>query len=627
MHKTPIIIGTAGHVDHGKTALVKQLTGTDTDRLKEEKQRELTIDLGFAFLNARIAFIDVPGHEKFIKNMVAGASTIDFALLVIAADDSVMPQTKEHLNIMEAMGIEKGAIVISKIDMVSREWINMVHEELEDLTRSTFLEGSKVFEISSTEGTGVQDLRNFLINLDYGQNQSYKKELFRMPVDRVFSLHGYGTIVTGTVISGNIETGNKLHLYPSGRRCEIRNIQKHGRDSSFAIASERAALNLSGINKEQIKRGEFLADRDSFKTGRMITTRVNLFQESPPMEYNTKIRINIGTGEHIGRIRLIGRNNLPGGESTIAQIEFEEKSSAGFRDKFVIRRLTPPKTIGGGEALLIDQDKIRKKDTEKANKLKTLYQADTKEAALWFIKRSKEGIDIKGLTLNLSMSPAQLTGLLKEMENDNKIIKINDRYIATVRFNSYKDRIIQLVENYHQNNPLYSGIDYNGLVNQIDINSELVDYILFELEKNNKIEKIEPNKYALSDFEVTLSQADKKLADQIYAVIKKAGIKPIPIESLNERFENSNKKILSLIHYLIRKDKIIDLEDSFVISDSAFEKSKKIIKNYLKENKKARVADIRDLLGTTRKYILPILKYLDNIDFTYREGEYRYLKE
>ena len=621
----PIIIGTAGHVDHGKTELVKRLTGTDTDRLKEEKQRKLTIDLGFAFINDNIAIIDAPGHESFIDNMVAGASTVDYALLVVAADDSVMPQTREHLKIMETLGIDDGIVVITKKDLVDEEWLQLVQQEIIELISDTFLAGKHIFTVSSANGEGVPELKKYLLNLDKNPLDQVDYELFRVPVDRSFSIHGFGTVATGTVVGGKIESGEEVEILPAGRKCEIRGIQKHNRESSVVIKGERAALNLSGIEKKEIQRGDLIVRPNTFFKASLLTTRIYLFQDAMQLDYNDKIKINIGTGKYIGRIRFIGRNELKAGENSIAQIYLNKKIAAGFRDKFVIRKLSPAATIGGGEILLLKEERIRKKETAKAKNLQELYESDNQEAIQWFIEHAKEGMKINKLVRLISLSGKNLNRYLNRLSDNHRICKIGNKVYPSDSIVIYKQKLAGIIEKYHNKNHLHKGISYNGLKNELEIDTVLLNKILKDLEHEDLIKQVSDNKWALTDFEIKLSPKDKKVIDRVVGKIQKAGPEPTELDLLTRDLNFKQDKIDSIINYL-QGSKLIILPEGFVMGKKSMEDYKKRIADYLKDNKKARVSDIRDLLGTSRKYVIPLLNYLDNTGFTYREGEFRFLK-
>lgn len=621
----PIIIGTAGHVDHGKTELVKRLTGTDTDRLKEEKQRKLTIDLGFAFINDNIAIIDAPGHESFIDNMVAGASTVDYALLVVAADDSVMPQTREHLKIMETLGIDDGIVVITKKDLVDEEWLQLVQQEIIELISDTFLAGKHIFTVSSANGEGVPELKKYLLNLDKNPLDQVDYELFRVPVDRSFSIHGFGTVATGTVVGGKIESGEEVEILPAGRKCEIRGIQKHNRESSVVIKGERAALNLSGIEKKEIQRGDLIVRPNTFFKASLLTTRIYLFQDAMQLDYNDKIKINIGTGKYIGRIRFIGRNELKAGENSIAQIYLNKKIAAGFRDKFVIRKLSPAATIGGGEILLLKEERIRKKETAKAKNLQELYESDNQEAIQWFIEHAKEGMKINKLVRLISLSGKNLNRYLNRLSDNHRICKIGNKVYPSDSIVIYKQKLAGIIEKYHNKNHLHKGISYNRLKNELEIDTVLLNKILKDLEHEDLIKQVSDNKWALTDFEIKLSPKDKKVIDRVVGKIQKAGPEPTELDLLTRDLNFKQDKIDSIINYL-QGSKLIILPEGFVMGKNSMEDYKKRIADYLKDNTKARVSDIRDLLGTSRKYVIPLLNYLDNTGFTYREGEFRFLK-
>ncbi len=346
------IIGTAGHIDHGKTELVKAITGTDTDRLKEEKERGLTIDLGFAFLSDDIAIIDVPGHEKFIKNMVAGVVGIDMALLVVAADDGIMPQTREHFDILRLLNIQKGIIAITKIDLVEKDWIELVESDIRELVKGSFLENAPVFKVSSVTGEGIHRLKEKIFEeIKKIKERDYNRP-FRIPIDRSFTIRGFGTVVTGTVFSGKISKNSKVELLPQKRELRIRGIETHGKKVYTAKAGDRAALNIANIEKNEITRGDVLAEPGFFIPVYKIDCKLSLLKSAPvPLNNRARVRIHIGTKEGMGRVYFFDRNELYPGESSFAQLRSEVPFITAREDRFIIRRYSPPITIGGGEIL------------------------------------------------------------------------------------------------------------------------------------------------------------------------------------------------------------------------------------------------------------------------------------
>ena len=390
-----VVIGTAGHIDHGKTALVKALTGKDTDSLPEEKSRGVTIDIGFAFLGDNATIIDVPGHERFIKNMVTGVSTISYVMLVIAADDGVMPQTREHLDILSLLGVEDGMIVINKIDLVEESWLDMVIEDVQKFTKGTFLENASIFKASAIKGDGIEKIKETLIAVIADRKEKVDKGYFRLPVDRSFSVKGFGTVVTGTVVSGSVQKGDSVEILPGGIEAKIRGIQQHNEETTGAKLGERAALNLSGVSTEDVIRGSHIAAKNYLNPTMIFEANLNLLGTAPkPLSSRTRVRLHLGTGEVMGRISLLGSAEIEPGGNGFVQVFLEKEVPVAVKDKFIIRRYSPPLTIGGGVVLKLSKSKYKPKDREIYELLKVINEENDVDTAKMLISRKNgNGID------------------------------------------------------------------------------------------------------------------------------------------------------------------------------------------------------------------------------------------
>ena len=442
-----IVIGTAGHIDHGKTALVKALTGTDTDRLPEEKSRGVTIDIGFAFLGDDITIIDVPGHERFIKNMVTGISSISYVILVIAADDGVMPQTREHLDILNILGVKEGCVVLNKTDLVKPDWLDLVETDIKTLLKGTFLEKAMILRASSVTGDGIEDIKKHLKNIIAVIKDKTDKGYFRLPIDRAFSVKGFGTVVTGTVISGSVKKGDLLDALPGGVEVKVRGIQKHNLDAESAEIGERAALNLSGVNLTEVGRGHHLSERGYLHSTSLLEARIELLQNAPKKLSNrNRVRLHLGTGEVMGRVSILGGKDIEPGESGLVQIFLEKESAVAVGDKFIMRRYSPSLTIGGGIVLQISNKRYKRSDKYIQDILSQLTEGDNLKSAELIAKECRQnGITAKELGIKLGVSSTLGSRLLKDLSKSGILLVLEgeskERYYSPGVIDELKDNL------------------------------------------------------------------------------------------------------------------------------------------------------------------------------------------
>ena len=621
----PVIIGTAGHIDHGKSALLKALTGTDPDRLEEEQRRGLTIDIGFAFLSENIAFIDVPGHERFIKNMVTGASTIDMAMLVIAADDGVMPQTREHLYILQLLGIRSGMIVITKTDLVPDDWLELVIEDIKKFIKGTFLEKARIFTVSSVTGKGIEKLKEGILSLSSRFQRKEATGLFRLSIDRVFTLKGYGTIVTGSVISGKITVGDVIEIQPLGKKVRVRGIQSHNHVVDSITAGHRAALNLQGIEKRSIKRGYSVCTPGYYLHTNLLTCKISLLPSAPALKYNSRIRIHLGTGEYIARVRLIGMDKLELGESAIAQITFDDKVSAGFRDRFIMRFYSPLSTIGGGIVLDINPKPLKKKQVDAIVMIQNLIDGDINTCIEWFFQKSNLQIVSKSnLARKLSLPLINISENLRILESQKKIIQISEGYISTTTSTQIKEKMLNTLSKYHKENPLAYGMEKLELFKQIDVIGPIGNWILDTLKNSRKI-KIQGDRISLYDFQPELTDKQEETLNKLENELLKGGFNPPSYEELFSNISIPEDELQRLITLLVNQRQIIIFEKNIIFHKDIVNKGKKLIKGLLKKKGNATVSELKDVLGTSRKWAIPLLNYYDKIGLTMRVGDLRRL--
>lgn len=622
----PIIIGTAGHIDHGKSTLIRALTGTDPDRLAEEKQRGMTIDIGFAFLTENIAFIDVPGHERFIKNMVTGASTIDTGLLVIAADDGIMPQTREHLDILSLLNISRGLIVITKIDMVDLEWIDLVEEELRELIQGTFLQIAPVFRVSSVKGTGISELKDYFLKLpEHVVESKTVPELFRLPVDRVFVSKGYGAVVTGSVISGQVSVGDELEILPLQKPVKVRGIQSHNKSVDNISTGHRAAINIQGIEHHQIGRGSVLATRGYFKPAKLITCSVSALPSALDLAYNARVRVHIGTGEYLARIRLIGKDKLLPGESAIAQLVFDGEIPAGFQDRFIIRQYSPMITIGGGSVLEVQSAPLRKKDIQAARSLATLKNANLLTVVRWQLESNPtQVLTVHTLAVRLSCHDDIIQKHLDELKREGAAVQIENAWSATKFHNNLKLEFLNLIRQYHRHKPLSPGPLKTELFGNVNISPVLGNYLLRKLSDKQQI-KIIGDRVAITDFTVVFSEAQQRFINWLDETLHNSAFNSPDLKKIHQSSNLPEEDIQLIIADLLDQKRIVQIDKDKFLHAEVVEKGMTLIREYLINKNTATVSELKDVLQTSRKWAIPVLNYYDRVGLTVRRNDQRML--
>lgn len=623
-----IILGTAGHIDHGKSTLIKALTGITPDRLKEEKKRGITIDLGFAFIDLpsgkRIGVVDVPGHEKFIKNMMTGATGIDVVLLVVAADEGVMPQTIEHLNILKLLNIEKGLIAITKKDLVDNEWLELVIDDTREYVKGTFLEKAPIVPVSATTGDGIDKLISEIDKLCTGKINKDTKSPFRLPIDRVFTLQGIGTIITGSLLSGTIRVGENVEIFPRKITSRIRSIQIHGESYDRAEAGNRTALNLTDVKTDEIKRGDVVS-----KVGALMSTTkayvfFQLLKDSPHVLKNReRVRFHIGTKEVMARIELLDRNILNQGEKTFVLVHFEEPVVTVYKDHFIVRSYSPITTIGGGQILYINPKRIKKRELDKAiDILGESYKGSAKDFILGFLSFFGQNcVELYDICPHLGMNIEQVREVCKVLLELNRIIaiKVSDKdYIFDKTYYEHlTEKLLQQVKKYHKDFPISEGIAKEELRSRINLDSKLFESMLKGLEEQDLIE-IQQNIVKLKGFEVKLDKKQQQIYNDILENFNKHGWAPPSISDLASDINTSEEETVEIIYRLVNDGNLAKLNEEIFMSVRWVEKSILLLQQFFKENDELTVSKFRKMLGTTRKYALPLLEYLDRLKITRR---------
>ncbi len=627
-----VIIGTAGHIDHGKTTLIKRLTGIETDRLEEEKRRGITIDLGFAFFDLpsgkRAGIVDVPGHERFIKNMLAGVSGIDLVLLVISADEGVMPQTQEHLDILSLLEVKKGIVVLTKSDLVEPEWLEMVKEEIKEKLKGTFLESAPMIPVSAVSGSGIQELIKVIDDMVETVPVKRTQDAARLPVDRVFTMTGFGTVVTGTLTEGILQEGQTLNLFPSGMEVKVRKLQVHSQEVPTAFAGQRVAVNLSNVKKTDIHRGDVLAAPNSLKTSHMIDVEMKLLSSYHREIPNwTRLRLYQGTKEVLCRLVLLDREVLKPGETCYAQLRLEEAVAFKYNDRFVLRFYSPLETIGGGKVL--DPNAIKhkrfKEDVIEAFIQKQSGDHDTFMADALY-RLSPTLPNISALTEQSGIVKDEVLRMMGTFIEAGMAVQIGDVYLHMAFIEEMAEELIKTLNDFHAKNPLKAGMGKEELRTRIFKASKvkIFDELLNIYIKKDMI-RLEGQFISLKTFEIELSkeqQAKKKLLIETYLEAKFSPINTV--EQLTKLHFGSKDQ--PIVDYCLAIGELVKLDEGLFIHSKWLGEAKSKLTTYFETHDTVELGDFRDLLGTSRKVAVLILEYFDNIKFTVRNENQRRLK-
>ncbi len=630
-----IILGTAGHVDHGKTALIKALTDVDTDRLKEEKERGITIELGFAPLilpdGQKVGIVDVPGHEKFVKNMVAGAGGIDLVVLVIAADEGVMPQTREHLDICNLLGIKRGLVALSKIDMVDEEWLDLVQEDIRRFLEGTVLEGSPIVPLSSLTGAGLPEFIEALNTIISTLDERTDSGLFRLPVDRVFTMKGFGTVVTGTLASGKIGVGDTVAIMPTSAQAKIRGIQVHNEATQTAQAGQRPAINLQGVDKTTIKRGHVLTRPFTFEaSGRLDSYLHYLTGAGKKLKNRALVRFHTGTSEAISRIILSDREELKPGEATYAQILPETPVVAMSGDRFVIRSYSPITTIGGGEITDPLAKKRRKHSTPDG--AERLHRGTGEEKTGIILERAGlDGISGLSLAIRTGLHPDDQEKILEKMLSEQKALLIDRderRVISSEVYRDFQDRIVAEIAAYHEKYPLKEGISRGELRTTLGsfINPKLFSKAVKDLENGGKIAAAKET-VRIQSHAVNLKDDEIRLREEISVIYQNAGLTPPSTKELMERFPGKNKAISDILNVMLSANILVKINEDMYFHREALDRLREDYRALLVKEGKVSPASFKELTGLSRKFIIPLMEYFDKMKLTIRVDNYRMLRE
>lgn len=630
-----IIIGTAGHVDHGKTRLIKALSGIDTDRLEEEKKRGITIELGFAHIpndaGYNIGVIDVPGHEKFIKNMLAGIGGIDFVLFVVAADEGIMPQTREHFEILQALGIDDGIIAITKTDMVDEEWLELVQEDIRDYVEGSFLEGKPMIPVSAKSGENIDLLKEEIIRkCDRESKRIEAPEMFRLPVDRVFTKSGFGTVVTGTLMDGTCSLNDEVHVFPEETPAKIRGIQTYGNDVGQAVAGQRTAINLSGVRKEDIRRGDVIAAKSAVSVTGMLDVKLKIFDSSERMVLNnSRVHLYCGSKEVLTKVILMDRDALSAGEEAYVQFRLEEPIAVRRGDRFIIRFYSPIITIGGGQILDAVPEKHKRNRENVLEGFRMLESGNISD--IFVLKTGGHKFYSKELLLQeLGMLPETGNREIERCIAEGKLVELEDGTIlAASKFQMMTDRLIQLLQEYHESNPLAEGMPKQELQSRLRDTWHIQEdkIILGAVHRLMNLGTLTDcgKTVSMQGFEAVLTPEQEKLKERIAGIYKDAGIE-IPKNDEIYALDSDKRVINAIFDRLYKEGVLVKVDPSYNISQEGWNRVAAAARTAGAEGSFV-LADFRDTLNTSRKYASVYLAALDRAGITVFDGERRRLPE
>ena len=623
-----VILGTAGHIDHGKTTLIKALTGRETDNLKEEKQRGISINLGFTYFDLpskkRVGIVDVPGHEKFIKNMLAGACGIDIVLLVIAADEGVMPQTIEHLDILNYLDVKKGIIVLTKCDLVDEEFIELVKDDVREKIKGLFIEGAPIVEVDSVSRRGLDELVQKIDEISEDIEEKKTDAPSRMSIDRVFSLKGFGTIVTGTLIEGKISVDDEMTIYPSEKKVKVRNLQVHGCDVKTAYAGQRTAINLSNIKVSEIQRGDVIAQTGSVEESMMIDVNISLVEHcKKSLKHWDRIRVFHGTKQILCRIVPLNEDEIQYGESGYAQLRLEEKIVAKKGDRFIIRSYSPMDTIGGGVIIDMAPKKHKIYDESVIEALKIKEKGELKDILEEYLKLNLSNyITLKELVSYTGEKEEYVKEGLNALIDENKVFCVNKYYLHISHYQKLKERVIDILTKYHKQYRLRNGILKEELRSKVDNSLKVkdMDVILNKMAEEKDI-KVQDNLVSNYDFEVKFNQKQLSIKKEIEDKSRKNGL-----NSLMTKDDICNKnKFYEEVLEALTGETIQKLDDAYYIDKKVYENVKKDLLEYLNKNKEITVAQFRDITKSNRKISIVMLEHFDRNRITKRVEDKRIL--
>ncbi len=630
-----IIIGTAGHVDHGKTTLIRALTGTDTDRLKEERERGMTIDLGFAALTlpdgTPAGIVDVPGHERFLKNMLAGAGGIDVVLLVIAADESVMPQTVEHLDILRLLDVKSGVVALTKVDMVDPEWLNVVEEDIRGRLEGTFLEKASVMRVDSVRGNGIQELKRALLSAVSRTEQKNTAVPFRLPVDRVFTKPGFGTIVTGTLVAGTMRVGDRVEILPMRLASRIRGLQTHGKKQETVEAGTRVAVNLAGVETESLERGALLVAPGTLAPTQIFDATLTMLESAPrPLANRARVRAYLGTAEILGRMQILGMETLEPGTKGFVQFRAEEPFACARGDRFVLRSYSPMTTFAGGVVLDTDPRRHKRMDPAVIATLHAKERGTPDDLLESWLSALPWGASQKEAAKTLGISDAEAAGAVESLIERGSVVSLaGDRLIHLIHaaaLASTTDRALAALMTWHAANPLRSGMPKEELRGSLGKHVDPRGFValLIRWQADGKV-TMDATTVRHAEFVVQLNPRQQALLERIVELFRSGGYSSPNLDEVSREIGAPPDAVFAMVRVAQDRGVLEKIADNLYYHRDIWEDAKRIVRERVAAEGSVTVSQFRDLTGSSRKYALPVMEHMDAVRFTQRVGDTRVL--
>jgi len=628
-----ITLGTAGHIDHGKTALIKCLTGCDTDHLKAEKERGMSIDLGFApctVSGLEVGIVDVPGHENFIKTMVAGASGIDGAIFVIAADDGVMPQTREHLDILTLLGVKYGIVALTKVDCVDSQRVQIVIAEIKDFLIGTFLQDAPILPVSGISGQGFGDFYEALKELIDKIEPKRTDGVFRLPVERTFSVKGYGTVVTGIPVAGSAKIGDQVTLFPQGVKGRIKAIQVYKQNSEISLVGQCAAINVPRWEYNSIERGNVVTDGEYFSPQQWYLCKLHILAHiKAPLKYGTKIKFHTGTSEIVATVYLLKGKNVSAGEECLIQVRLDEPVVAGPRDRFILRTLSPVKTIGGGMIVEALEGKLRRsnpKAVEDAEE-RARAAASEKDFVEYCIKSAEAFAATESeLSIRVKIRQEPLNKILSELTEEEKIFDLGSKYfIHRDTSDSVQQQMLKIAGDFHHDNPESPGLSVVQFSEASKLRKNIFESLLNLLLSEGKLVE-RKHRLALPEHREAFSEDEHNLLQSVESLYRNRPFNPPKFEEVTQRVKTNGDKVQKILQILIEQERLVRVEKDLLFHSEAVEKARQLLISFIKKEGQLESVKFKYLIDTSRKFAIPLLDYFDRIGLTRRAGYTRYLK-
>jgi selenocysteine-specific elongation factor len=627
-----VIVGTAGHIDHGKSALVQALTGTDPDRWEEEKRRGITIDLGFAQLDMedlRLGFVDVPGHERFVRNMLAGAGGIDVVLLVIAADESIKPQTREHFDICRLLGIQRGLTVLSKADLVEPEVRELARLETEEFLAGSFLEGAPIVSVSAKTGEGLDRLREALRQVAAEVPGKDSSHHFRLPVDRAFTMKGFGTVITGTLVAGSVDKDEEVEVFPVRKRLRVRGLQVHGQSTERALAGQRTAVNLAGAGTDRLERGVVLAAPGLFEPTDRADVLLSLLPSARPLKHGARVHFHQGTAEMLAEVRLLERDKLEAGGEAYAQLRLAAPTLLLPGDRFIIRQFSPVITIGGGRVLSAQGRRWRRKDAGAKAYLEALAGGDRPKILEAMAEQEARGVLTEAqLVARTGWRRPELHEAVTALVNAKKLKQLSNEPLvvaSAARMQELSARTVAALEAFHKKEPLLEGIPKEELKERLfrRVDEALFTVVLQELTAAGTVE-VAGDKVSRAGRRVTLSGEEEQAKQVIEQAFARAGLKVPATKDVLAKVGVDAKRAQKIVQILLREGALVRVTEGLLFHREALDALPELVKSFKKQKgEKLSVPAFKELTGVTRKYAIPLLEYLDRQRVTRRAGDER----